>query len=147
MARPTIFDPPMTAAERMQRYRERKRHPLPEPDTITEALRRTTPKNRARYVGRSVRSLHYIGVFLRCQEIKWDDAILDGKYGRCGIAFLAEVCKYSNAAGQQAVRDCIREHRSAAAGRALWRRLVFLSHLYRPLPDGIRVWRPRYPTR
>jgi hypothetical protein len=63
MARPTIFDRPMTAAERMQRYRERKRHPLPEPDTITEALRRTTPKNRARYVGRSVRSLHYIWLF------------------------------------------------------------------------------------
>jgi hypothetical protein len=84
-------------------------------------------------------------VFLRHRKIKWNEGILNRKFGRSGIAFLADVCKHSNAAGQQAVRDCILQHRSAAAGRALWRKLVLLSHRSE-LPDGIRVWKFGHPT-
>jgi hypothetical protein len=116
----------MTAAERMRDYRARKRNPRPPPKDINECLARSTRKEQARYVGKSVRSWYYVKEFCRYSEIEWEGDVLNGKYGRIGIAFLAWVCRYGDATVQQMVHDRIKEA-GAAAGRALWRDLLFQS--------------------
>jgi hypothetical protein len=127
MARPTINDSSMTPAERMRRHRERKRIRGPEPNTINDVLRLMTRQQQAKYIRRSVRYWHYVVAFRRCTLIDWDGEVLNGKHGRIGIAFVAEVCRYGNADAQQAVHDRIKEA-GAAAGRALWREMVQAAH-------------------
>ena len=61
--------------------------------------------------------------FQKYSEIKWPDAILNGKYGKVGISFLAEVCQYGDAGAQRAVRETLKKS-GAAAGRALWYKLI-----------------------
>jgi len=103
----------------MRRHRERKRHPLPEPDDEVEAVRPLPLRLRAKYLGRSERSLYYMRAFLRNAEIKWDDDVVAGKHGRVAMRFLSEVCQLGGAEVQQAIHDMIKV-KGAAAGRALW---------------------------
>src|SRR5262252_178653 len=94
MGRPPIHDRAMTAAERMRRYRARKREVVRKPRNINEALARMTKAQQAQYVGKSVRSWYYIGQYLRCRAFEWDGDILDGKHGRIAMAFIAHVCAH-----------------------------------------------------
>ena len=125
MARPTIYDTPMTPAERMRRYRDRKRNPPPRAETHAEALRQalTTKRKLADYVNRSERWVYYLGVYGRERLIDWDGDVVNGRYGKIGMEFLAEVCRYGDAEAQQKVHDRIKAS-GAAAGRALWQEMI-----------------------
>jgi hypothetical protein len=113
----------MTAAERMRRYRALKRSGgRPKPRNKDEALALMPMRRFARYLHRSERHCYHIAAFKRDSLIHWDDDILNGEYGRVGFAFLAEVCRYGDAATQRAVRNRIKRS-GAAAGRALWHQL------------------------
>jgi hypothetical protein len=120
MTRPTIFDRPMTPAERMRRHRAR--GPRPTPRNVTEALAHMTRAQQAAHVGSSLRQWYYVREFARFREIKWTGDVLNGRHGKVGMAFLAWVCKYGDRDVQQMIHDCIRR-KGAAAGRALWREL------------------------
>jgi hypothetical protein len=47
----------------------------------------------------SERHYYHLNVFRNHELIKWDTDILNGKYGRVGTEFLAEVCQYGDASG------------------------------------------------
>jgi hypothetical protein len=119
MARPTLFDRPMTAAERMRLYRARKR------GVVVAQSQRTTVRQLAEQDGISERLIYYVRAFARYTLIEWDEDMVRflGSHGKIGIPFLAEVCRYGDAAAQTAVRDCIKQS-GAAAGKALWRQLM-----------------------
>src|ERR1035437_943968 len=121
MTRPTIFDRPMTAAERRRRHRPRGE--LPAPRNVKEAVARMTRVQQAAYVGSSLRHWYYVREFNRYREIKWSGDVLNGKHGKVGMAFLAWVCKYGDRDVQQMIHDCIKR-KGAAAGRALWRKVM-----------------------
>jgi hypothetical protein len=111
----------MTAAERMRRYRAKRREPkAAPPDTLDGYLAGKTRKEQARYVGRSERYWYYLGAYQRHQAFEWDGDILNGKYGRCGMSFIAEVCKLADAEGQRIIHDYIKE-RGAPYARQIWR--------------------------
>jgi hypothetical protein len=113
----------MTPAERMRHYRQRKKKARPKPSSRNEVLAAMTIKQRAALVGVSVRYWHYMKTFGENTLIKWDGDVMNGKYGKVGMAFLAEVCTNAPQDVQQAINDCIKA-RGAAAGRALWRDMV-----------------------
>jgi hypothetical protein len=117
MARHTIYDQPMSPAERMRRYRARKKLWPIQPKTRDEAL--LPVKKFARFLRVSERQYFYHCVFRDHSLIKWGDELLNGKYGKVGIHFLAEVCKHGDASAQRAIRNRIRKA-GAAAGRELW---------------------------
>lgn len=120
MARPRIFDDhALTPAERMRHYRARKKQVRPKTANRNEVLASMTKAQQAKYIGKSVRSWYYVSVFIRDSEIEWDDDVVDGKHGKIGIAFLAEVCKYGTRESQQLIHDRIKTA-GAKAGRALW---------------------------
>jgi len=132
MARPTIYDHPMTPAERMRRHRALKANPLAPPDTsgivlpeiksvryLEEMIARMTRKQQAAHVGCSLRQWYYIREFSRYREIKWSGDVLNGRYGRVGAAFLAWVCKCGDRNVQRLIHDRIKK-KGARAGRALW---------------------------
>jgi hypothetical protein len=119
----------MTAAERMRRYRARKREPIPEftPEQKIYLQFRADGRPRlmsnaefARRILRcSLRHCYHLRAWQEWTDIEWGDDLLNGKYGRVGAAFLAEVCTYGDARTQRAVRNRIRKA-GAAAGRKLW---------------------------
>jgi MarR-like DNA-binding transcriptional regulator SgrR of sgrS sRNA len=111
----------MTSAERMRLYRARKRAPPP----LTEAESKlAVPMRRfASLLHCSERHCYHLAAFQRHSAIKWSDDILNGKHGRVGAEFLAEVCEHGDAAAQKAIRDKI-EEAGAAAGRALWQQFL-----------------------
>jgi hypothetical protein len=115
--RPTIFDRPLSPAERMRRHRARKAHPLPAPRDVYEALARKPRKQQADYLGISLRQWYYLKEFRRYREIKWSGDVLNGKHGKIGIAFLAWVCKFGDRDAQQTIHDCIRREGAAATRR------------------------------
>jgi hypothetical protein len=83
-----------------------------------------TVRQLAEQHGISERLIYYGRAFDRYRLIEWDeDMILLGGYGKIGIPFLVEVCRYGDAAAQTAARDCIKQS-GAAAGKALWRQLM-----------------------
>ena len=67
--------------------------------------------------------MYYLGVYGRERLIDWDDDVVNGKYGKIGMEFLAEVCRYGSAEVQQYVHDRIKAS-GAAAGRALWQEMI-----------------------
>jgi hypothetical protein len=117
MGRPPIYDSPMSEAERMRRYRARKRAPE-RPDPLL-ALYGRNNKVIARKLGISLRKYQYMSAFVRHRLIEWDPQICS-KYGKVGFAFLAEVCRFSDAGTQQLVNDMIKEH-GAAYAKQVWR--------------------------
>ena len=123
MARPTIFDRPMTAAERMRRYRERKRDGVQQPVTVREMIA-SSP-----YGPVSERSVYYVRAWHRDSLIKWHPDGLRGFLDQhadelrpVSVAFLAEVCRYGDARTQRKIRDRINKA-GISAGHALWRKL------------------------
>lgn len=102
----------MTAAERMRRYRAKRRNP--------EVPAKPSRKGVARNLGLSERHLYTIIQYERYKAFDWDGDILDGKHGRCGISFIADVCRHTDAEGQRIIHDRIKR-KGAAAGRRLWR--------------------------
>ena len=120
MARPTIFDRPMTDAERMRRYRARKKEPQqPRPPTVREWA-------HERRV--SERSVYYAKIASTGFDKNFWHNYVGGKYndhiGHCiGIQFLAEVVQYGTVRAQHLVREAI-EREGDAAARALWRRII-----------------------
>jgi hypothetical protein len=123
MARPTLGDRPMTSAERMRRYRARKRCPDPVPTDTNDCLQRCTRKQQAAHLNMSARQWAYVNEFSRYREIEWDRDVLDGKHGKIGVGFLAWVCKYGAAPVQRLIHDTIKQ-KGATAGRALWLELL-----------------------
>ena len=119
MARPSIYDHPMTPAERMRRHRALKAKPLAPSRDTTEMIAHMTRKQQAEWVGCSLRQWYYIREFSLYREIKWSADVLNGKRGKVGMAFLAWVCKYGDRNVQRMIHDCIKR-KGAAAGRALW---------------------------
>jgi hypothetical protein len=117
MSRPPTFDKAMTAAERMRRYRARKREPRTA--GIAGAIR--TQKDFARFIGKSPRYVAYLYAWQRYSLIEWEGDVIDGKYGRVGFAFLADVCRFGDVDAQRTIHDAISTH-GAAYGRSLWRR-------------------------
>jgi hypothetical protein len=138
MARPTLFDRPLTAAERMRLHRARK--------AAGAGKTRKTVRQLCQLHGVSERSFYYVQAFQRDSLIDWSDGVtcfasmgkegmallakvwpaitfLGGTHGKASMEFLAEVCRYGDAAAQIAVRDCIKQS-GAAAGKALWRQLM-----------------------
>ena len=101
----------MTPAERMRRHRARKREGAPAP---------TTRKQIARAVGKSERWVSLLGVYARRRAFEWDADILDGKHGRCGMSFIADVCRYAAPDFQRVIHDDIKAN-GAASGRRHWR--------------------------
>ena len=118
MGRPAIYHVAMTPAERMRRSRARKREPEPKREGLAAVIR--TRADFAHYGNISDRQAAYLHAFRRDQLIEWDGAVLDGKHGKVGLAFLAEVCRLGDATVQQAIHDDIKKH-GAAHGRTLWR--------------------------
>jgi hypothetical protein len=116
MARPTLYHRPLTAAARMRRYRARKAAGVTKPMTVRELCQR---------YGISERYHYYVKAIMRNSLITWDDGLdaFLGNHGKIGLEFLAEVCRYGDAAAQTAVRDRIKQS-GAAAGKALWRQLM-----------------------
>jgi hypothetical protein len=114
MPRPTIFDRPMTGAERVYRHRGRRRLALERPKTR---------KERARIIGVSERTFYNIQRFDDFAAFQWNRDILDGGYGRVGLRFLAIVCAYGSSAQQRLIHDTI-VREGASAGRAAWRQLL-----------------------
>lgn len=100
----------MTPAARMRRHRGG----IPKPAMSRKAL--------ATFANKLIRYLDYLGAFQRERLIEWDDDVINGKHGKIGMAFLAEVCRLGDASAQQQVHAAIRE-RGAAYGRELWRAL------------------------
>jgi hypothetical protein len=123
MSRPRMFAEPLTAAERMRRYRCRAKASRPQPTTQTEALRGMTKKQQAAFFGCSVRHMHHHRTISENTLIKWDADVMDGKHGKVGMSFIAEVCVNATQDIQQRINDTIKS-RSAAAGRALWSELL-----------------------
>ena len=134
MVRPTIFDRPMTAAERARRHRASKQTGERPPPTVAQLAQEHGISERVFYYGKS---------FLRHSLIDWDlvpdrykvsvgkvdwDRLrafldyLDGRYGKIGVVFFAEVCRHGDAKAQRMVRDRIKRD-GIAAGRELWREL------------------------
>jgi hypothetical protein len=113
MARP-IFNRPMTAAERMRRYRARQRDGSPA---------RITRRECAKIMGVSERIYYAIDQFQRYAAFRWHPDIIAGKHGRLGWHFLAIVCSHGSAAQQRLIHDTIRRD-GATAGRATWRKLL-----------------------
>jgi hypothetical protein len=128
MARPLIYSQPMTSAERMRRHRAGKKRVASllasgEWSAADARLVNMPVREYVRAVLRSSeRHYYHLMAFQRYKLIKWDD-ILNGKYGRVGFEFLAEVCEYGDASAQRAVRNRIKKA-GAAAGRALWQQLI-----------------------
>src|SRR4051812_2494422 len=119
MARPTIFERPMTAAERMRRYRARKRSGLPQPTTV----RQLAAKARA-----SERTVYYVKAWARASLIKWHPNGVRGFLDQhadeirpVSVAFLAEVCRHGDARTQRKIRDRMNKA-GISAGHALWRK-------------------------
>src|SRR5262245_50885450 len=115
MARPTIYDRPMTAAERMRRHRARKQEPQQRQPTVRELARQKRIPERSIYYAKVARSA-------------WDRDFLvnyvEGKYrGRIGIQWLAEVAEHASAKALRAVREAI-ERDGGEAAHALWRKLI-----------------------
>ena len=111
----------MTAAERMRRHRANKRRGIvltPREKLYLAPIRVFAP----RVLRISPRQYYYDQAVKRHALIKWDD-ILAGKHGKVGIEFLAEVCKHGDASAQRAVHNKIKKA-GAAAGRALWQKLI-----------------------
>lgn len=117
MARPTLFDRPLTPAERMRIYRARKagKSWLP-PVPVTQA-------EIARACRQSLRARYYETAIERHRLIDWPDAIFDGQYGKVGLAFLADVCRHGDAEHQQLICDVIQQEGPGAA-REIWRDLT-----------------------
>jgi hypothetical protein len=141
MARPTLFDRPMTAAERMRLHRARK--------AAGAGKTMQTVRQLCQLHGVSEHSFYYVQAFQRDSLIVWSDGVtcfasmgkdgmallaklwryggaitfLGGSHGKASMEFLAEVCRYGDAATQTAVRDCIKQS-GATAGKALWRQLM-----------------------
>jgi hypothetical protein len=116
MARPPIYDESMTDAERMRRYRARKREG-------NQSQPKMTVRQSARVHRVSERTCYYARAFIRNSLIEWGDVLAARKYGRIGVAFLAEVCQYGSAEEQREVHDCIKQN-GAAAGRKLWQEII-----------------------
>jgi hypothetical protein len=120
MGRPRMFDKPQTAAERMKRYRRRQKASQPQPTNQVEAVLSMTKKQQAAFFECSVRSLHYVRTIFENTLIKWDDDVINGKHGKVGMNFIAEVCVNAPFEDiQQRINDTIKAE-GAAAGRALW---------------------------
>lgn len=105
----------MTAAERMRRYRARKREPQQRTKTVRES---------ARQIHVSERTMYYPRIAL----LGWDQDFLAnygaGKYrGRIGVQWLAEVAQYGSTQALRALRATI-EREGSEAAHALWRRLI-----------------------
>jgi hypothetical protein len=119
MARPTLYEHAMTDAERMRRYRARKKS--------GEAPRRQTVRERAELFGISVRYFHYANLFYRYSVMAQDKEFLDGlakgTYGKISMVFLAEVTWYGTFKEQRAVCERIKQG-GAAAGRAEWKQII-----------------------
>ncbi len=109
----------MTAAERMRRHRAKKREASSEQAMPGHATA-LTHKQQARVMGCSERHWYTIQAYVRHQAFEWDGDILDGKYGRCGMSFIAEVCRLGGPEAQRFIHDLIKE-KGAAQGRKWWR--------------------------
>lgn len=121
MGRPPIGEKAMTATERVRLHRERKRTPQTVPDDpLARAFHGKSNKLLARYLGCSERHYYTIQQYNRFKAFDWDSDILEGKYGRCGMSFIADVCKHSNAEAQRLIHDDIKEE-GAAYARQLWK--------------------------
>jgi len=116
MGRPPLFDKPMTGAERVRRSREMRRAGVK-----PEGLAALPKKEQAKLVGISERHWYTVGAYQRYRAFEWDGDILDGKYGRCGMSFIADVCKHGSPKAQRLIHDEILKN-GAAAGRKLWQR-------------------------
>jgi hypothetical protein len=117
VGRPTVYERPMTAAERMRRHRKLKHGPA----TATPA--RETRAQRLKTLnalGLSTRQFYVYRQYDMYRAFEWDANILDRKYGRCGMSFIADVCKHAQPEAQRHIHDAIIE-RGAAFGRLLWR--------------------------
>jgi hypothetical protein len=110
----------MTNAERMRRYRARKKEPQqPRPPTVRE---------RAQLRRISERTVYYANIASTGFDKNFWDNYVAGKYndhiGNCiGVQFLAEVAQFGTVRAQQLVREAI-EREGSAAARALWRKLI-----------------------
>src|SRR5262249_37977729 len=124
MARPTIYHRPMTNAERMRRYRARKKEPQqPRLPTVRElAQGKLVPGNEV-----SERTMYYCKVARTGFDKDFWYNYRTGKYRAglqgIGIQFLAEVVQFGTIRAQQLVREAI-ERKDAATARALWRKLI-----------------------
>jgi hypothetical protein len=87
MARPTVYDRPMTPAERQERHRNAKRNL----SKLSEAERRfycVPMRTFARHLQCSERQLYHIKAFQRDSLIEWPNDILNGKFsGASGSRF------------------------------------------------------------
>ena len=101
MARPMIFDRPMTAAERQRRSRAAKMN-MHLVSAADAALHLVPVRKFVRFLRSSERYYYYLSNFQKRAEIKWPDAILNGAYGKVGMEFLADVCQYDDASAQRA---------------------------------------------
>src|SRR5260221_11805108 len=104
MARPTVYDRPMTSAERMRRHREAKRY-ISKISPAERAFYLVPKRVFCKHLHMSERQLYYIGAFQRDSVIEWPHDLLNGKYGRIGFSFLAGVCRYGNTKAQTLGRD------------------------------------------
>jgi hypothetical protein len=136
MARPTVYDEPMTPAERQRRHRNVDDSKI---SPAEKAFYMVPMRVFAKHLHCSERHLYHHKAFQRDRLIEWPTDILNNKYGRIGMSFLAEVCRYSNAAAQTLVRDCIVKN-GAPAGRALWGSLVRKHYAKKPLPRGVKIY-------
>lgn len=129
MARPTIYDQPMTAAERMWQFRMRKKLGIIRPPTPT--IREQHAQHQQLLGKVALRNIYYVRAVMRASKRSGTfhefEQVLRGisqrKYGRIGMEFLAEVARHGDADMQRAVCDQIKQA-GAAAGRALWKELI-----------------------
>jgi hypothetical protein len=108
MARPAIYDQPMTAAERMRRYRERKRNPpaTPSPRSVKQA---------AAIAGLGLRYAYYYKAYQRNRLFDWDEDVEN----KLSTSFLGIVCTQGDEKMQRAVHDWVKKY-GVKVARAMW---------------------------
>ena len=115
MARPCIFDTPMTPAERMRRHRRNKREGVPLKSEFGNVTRHI-----AKVAGLSERHTYYIAAVRRDGVEGWLVPEIIDPPARTSIRWIAEVCKMATPEIQRDLIRMIKKHGKKRA-YTVWR--------------------------